>query len=70
MPGEESPDFIGQDARRKPGRGDPTESATETYRPPGQPAARVKWWGKSPPASWATRRPGKPRSKQGQIGRG
>lgn len=30
--GEESPDFTGHGARRKPGRGDPTESATETNR--------------------------------------
>lgn len=30
---EESPDFIGHGARCKPGQGDLTESATETYRP-------------------------------------
>lgn len=33
--GEESPDFAEQGACRKPGRGDPTESATE-IRPPRQ----------------------------------
>ena len=33
QPREESPDFIERDARCKPGRGDPTESATEN-RPP------------------------------------
>lgn len=32
LAGEESPDFIGHGALRKQGRGDPTESATETYR--------------------------------------
>jgi hypothetical protein len=30
--GEESPDFIGHGASGNGGRGDPTESATETYR--------------------------------------
>jgi hypothetical protein len=51
-PREESPDFIERDARCKPGRGDPTESATEN-RPPEM--VRVKRWGKSPPAAGAIR---------------
>ena len=34
MVGEESPDFIEHGARCKPGRGDPTESATESKPPP------------------------------------
>ena len=38
---EESPDFIEHGARRKPGRGDPTESATETNRR--HKSVRVKW---------------------------
>ena len=47
MVGEESPDFIEHGARCKPGRGDPTESATES-KPPAR--VRVKRCGKSAPA--------------------
>ncbi len=42
--GEESPDFIEHSARRKPGRGDPTESATETNRWGGRWALGVGRW--------------------------
>ena len=41
--------------RVTPGRREPTESATETYRPSGSRrlgGVRVKWCGKSAPASW------------------
>lgn len=68
------------------GRGDPTESGTETYRQEllnqrlrplrrlygaaeARGLARVKWWGKSPPAvavmHWLT----KPRPQQAHIGK-
>src|SRR5450432_2675529 len=51
---EESPDSIGQRCRLTAGRGDPPESATETYRPLPSFSVRVraKWCGKSAPGPW------------------
>jgi len=58
-----------------PGRGDPTESATEN-KPPmagqwkhGADQVRVKRWGKSPPPDWQQDGHGKPPREQDQIGR-
>ena len=53
--------------RVTPGRGDPTESATET-KPSFLGRIRVKRCGKSAPASSVTRASGKPHPEQGQIG--
>ena len=55
-PVEESPDTKGQSGRRKPTRGDPQESATESRPPMAEPhvssaQVRVKRCGKSAPAS-------------------
>src|SRR5580692_3497843 len=65
--------MLAQARRRKP-----TESGTERRPPPacashgfccvGTPAVRVKRWGKSPPATVATRRLAKPRPVQGEQG--
>lgn len=54
-----------------PGRGDPTESATEKRPPMAAQAdqARVKRWGKSPPPVWQQNGQGKPPREQDQIGR-
>ena len=54
-----------------PGRGDPTESATENRPPMAAQAdqARVKRWGKSPPPDWQQDGHGKPPREQDQIGR-
>lgn len=46
----------------------PRESATENKPPTGSPAARVKWWGKSPPRLWQHKWQGKPHREQDQIG--
>src|SRR5262245_60336985 len=53
----------------KPRRRKPTESGTER-RPPARARepVRVKRWGKSPPATVATRRLAKPRPVQGEAG--
>jgi len=45
-----------------------TDSATEKI-PSGNHQIRVKRWGKSPPACWQQQVQGKPRPKQGQIGK-
>ena len=65
--GEESPDSMKQRCRVMPGRGNPTESATEN-RPPASGLVRVKRWGKSPPRPWQQGRHGKPHREQCQIG--
>jgi len=54
-----------------PGRGDPTESATENKPPMATQVdqARVKRWGKSPPPDWQQDGHGKPPREQDQIGR-
>ena len=54
-----------------PGRGDPTESATEKRPPMAAQAdqARVKRWGKSPPPDWQQDGQGKPPREQDQISR-
>jgi len=54
-----------------PGRGDPTESATENRPPMAAQAdqARVKRWSKSPPPDWQQDGHGKPPREQDQIGR-
>ncbi len=69
---EESPDSTGQGCRVTPGRREPTESATETNRRHNlvreHVPLRVKWCGKSAPASLVTGRTGKPHPEQGQIG--
>ena len=71
---EESPDSNKKRCRVMPGRGNPTESATEN-KPPVTPQlaldcrqVRVKRWGKSPPRGWQQRRHGKPHLEQRQIG--
>ena len=64
---EESPDSMERRCRVTPGRGDPTESATEN-RPPPPGAARVKRWGKSPPRTGQPGRHGKPHREQCRIG--
>ena len=70
---EESPDSLKQRCRVTPGRGNPTESATE-MKPPLGPACRnpqgvrVKRWGKSPPRGWQQLWHGKPHREQCQIG--
>ena len=64
---EESPDSKKQRCRVMPGRGNPTESATEN-RPLHACGARVKRWGKSPPRGWQQPRHGKPHREQCQIG--
>ena len=46
---EESPDSTKQRCRVTPGRGDPTESATEKKPPKSIAWVRVKRWIKSPP---------------------
>ena len=46
--GEESPDSLKQRCRVTPGRGNPTESATENNLP-WSAMVKVKRWGKSPP---------------------
>ena len=71
---EESPDSRKQRCRVTPGRGNPTDSATE-IRPPSHRsgnrnhgAVRVKRWGKSPPRRWQQGWHGKPHREQCQIG--
>ena len=64
---EESPDSTRQRCRVTPGRGNPTESATEK-KPPRPAGVRMKRWGKSPPRLWQQRRHGKPHREQCQIG--
>ena len=64
---EESPDSMKRRCRVTPGRGNPTESATE-MKPPVFGPARVKRWGKSPPRGWQQHRHGKPHREQCQIG--
>ena len=64
---EESPDSQKQRCRVTPGRGNPTDSATEN-RPPRHVGARVKRWGKSPPPGWQQAGHGKPHREQCQIG--
>ena len=49
---EESPDSTKQRCRVTPGRGNPTESATEKKPPEYISWVRVKRWGKGPPGSW------------------
>ena len=80
-PGEESPNSTGRDAaqprfrrgyaRETGPRGPSTDSATENI-PPNRGrktgVVRVKRWGKSPPRFVQTKRHGKPRREQGQIG--
>jgi len=64
---EESPDSKRQRCRVTPGRGNPTESATENNLPR-LVGVRVKRWGKSPPRPWQQGRHGKPHREQCQIG--
>ncbi len=70
---EESPDSLRQRCRVTPGRGNPTESATEN-RPPFEVRAadlrgvRVKRWGKSPPQRRQRLWHGKPHREQCRIG--
>ena len=71
---EESPDSQRQRCRVTPGRGNPTESATEN-KPPSRrtfwtcfPTVRVKRWGKSPPRGWQQPLHGKPHWEQCRIG--
>lgn len=64
---EESPDSLKQRCRVTPGRGNPTESATEN-RLPSSGAEKVKRWGKSPPRPWQQGRHGKPHREQCRIG--
>ena len=64
---EESPDSLKQRCRVTPGRGNPTESATE-MKPPCSGMVRMKRWGKSPPRPWQQGRHGKPHREQCQIG--
>ena len=64
---EESPDSLKQRCRVTPGRGNPTESATENRLPPSG-AEKVKRWGKSPPRPWQQGRHGKPHREQCRIG--
>ena len=64
---EESLDSLKQRCRVTPGRGNPTESATEN-RPPRSVGARVKRWGKSPPGDGQPDPHGKPHREQCQIG--
>ncbi len=49
---EESPDSTKLRCRVTPGRGNPTESATEKKPPEYISWVRVKRWGKGPPGSW------------------
>ena len=65
--GEESPDSQKQRCRVIPGRGNPTDSATENrlLRSAGE---KVKRWGKSPPPGWQQTGHGKPHREQCQIG--
>ena len=71
---EESPDSKRQRCRVTPGRGNPTESATENKPPsrrtfwPCSPTVRVKRWGKSPPGGWQQPPHGKPHREQCRIG--
>ncbi len=64
---EESPDSQKQRCRVTPGRGNPTDSATE-MKPLRFAAVRMKRWGKSPPRCWQQQRHGKPHREQCQIG--
>src|SRR5271170_3076828 len=68
---EESPGSNGLRCQVTPGGREPTESATERYRPSAAQAApvRVKWCGKSAPRRWQHRRHGKPHLEQDQIGK-
>ena len=74
-PPEESPDSRKQRCRVTPGRGNPTDSATENRLPRSPPEVRlwrngekVKRWGKSPPRRWQQWRHGKPHREQCRIG--
>ena len=64
---EESPDSQKIRCRVTPGRGNPTDSATEK-KPPAFGSGRVKRWGKSPPPGWQQTGHGKPHREQCQIG--
>ena len=68
---EESPDTAGQDAgasqaAKADGKWNRKETASDVS--PETPEVRVKRWGKSPPATAATRRLAKPRPVQGEQG--
>ena len=64
---EESPDTAGQDAgETQAAKADGKWNRKETAG--GKPPVRVKRWGKSPPATVATRRLAKPRPVQGEAG--
>ena len=68
---EESPDTTGQDAgasQRAKADGKWHRKQTASGGSPEPPAVRVKRWGKSPPATAATRRLAKPRPVQGEQG--
>ena len=64
---EESPDSLKQRCRVTPGRGNPTESATE-MKPPMSAWGRVKRWSKSPPGDWQQDPHGEPHQEQCRIG--
>ena len=66
---EESPDTAGQDAGQIPGGESRRKVAQKGHRLAApQLPVRVKRWGKSPPATVATRRLAKPRPVQGEAG--